>query len=43
VKQQNLPDSLKGKSYYSPSDQGLERQIAERLESLKKEAGTEEG
>ena len=43
VKQQNLPDSLKGRRYYSPSDQGLERQIAERLESLRKEAGMEEG
>jgi putative ATPase len=43
VKQQNLPDSLKGKRYYSPSDQGFERQIAERLESLKKEEEAEEG
>jgi putative ATPase len=43
VKQQNLPDLLKGKRYYSPSDQGLEQQIAERLESLRQEEGTKEG
>lgn len=43
VKQQNLPDSLKGKRYYFPSDQGLEQQIAARLKSLRKEAGMEEG
>jgi putative ATPase len=43
VKQQNLPDSLQGKRYYFPSDQGFERQITERLESLKQGEGTEEG
>ena len=31
VKQQNLPDSLKGKRFYIPSDQGQEKLIAERL------------
>ena len=31
VKQQNLPDSLKGKRYYSPSDQGFEKEIERRL------------
>jgi putative ATPase len=31
VPQQNLPDSLKGKRYYHPSDQGLEREIDSRL------------
>ena len=31
VPQQNLPDSLKGKRYYHPSDQGLEREIDNRL------------
>jgi putative ATPase len=31
VPQQNLPDSLKGKRYYYPSDQGLEREIENRL------------
>ncbi len=31
VGQQNLPDSLEGKRFYTPSDQGYEQQIAERL------------
>ena len=31
VKQQNLPDSLKDKRFYMPSDQGQEKIIAERL------------
>ena len=31
VKQQNLPDSLKGKRFYTPSDQGYEKQILARL------------
>lgn len=35
VYQQNLPDSLEGKIYYEPSDQGRERAIAERLEELR--------
>jgi len=46
AKQQNLPDSLKGKQYYSPGDQGYERQIMERLREWwqgKKADGTEEG
>jgi putative ATPase len=33
VEQQNLPDSLQGKRYYSPSDQGYEKEIAERIEA----------
>ena len=28
---QNLPDSLKGRKYYKPSDQGHEKQVADRL------------
>ncbi len=32
VKMQNLPDSLKDRRYYSPSDQGYEQQVAERLQ-----------
>jgi putative ATPase len=28
---QNLPDRLKGKRYYTPSDQGYEQEVAERL------------
>ena len=31
VKQQNLPDALKGKRYYSPSDQGFEKEVKRRL------------
>jgi len=31
VKQQNLPDSLKGKHYYIPSSQGYEKEIADRI------------
>ena len=37
VKQQNLPDSLAGKRFYTPSDQGLERQIAARIERWRKQ------
>jgi len=31
VKQQNLPTSLQGKHYYVPTEQGYEKEIAERL------------
>jgi putative ATPase len=31
VRQQNLPDSLQGKRFYNPSDQGYEKQVSERL------------
>ena len=45
VEQQNLPDSLQGKQYYSPSDQGYEKQIIARLKNWwqgrKKAGGTE--
>lgn len=34
VDQQYLPDKLAGKRYYLPTDQGLERQIGDRLERL---------
>ena len=33
VRQQNLPDSLQGKHYYTPSDQGYEKQVASRLKA----------
>jgi putative ATPase len=36
VDQQYLPDALAGKVYYEPSDQGLEKQIGERLERLRR-------
>ena len=28
---QNLPEALKGRRYYTPSDQGYEPEVAERL------------
>jgi putative ATPase len=34
VEQQYLPDELVGRRYYEPSDQGMEQQIAARLERL---------
>jgi len=33
VKQQNLPASLQGKRYYTPSDQGYEKKIVARLKA----------
>jgi putative ATPase len=40
AKQQNLPDSLQGKRYYTPGDEGYEKEIANRL---KKWWGEEKG
>jgi len=31
VEQQHLPDSQQDKRYYTPSDQGYERQVTDRL------------
>ena len=39
VKQQYLPDSLKGKQYYSPSDQGYEQQVTDQLRAWLKSVG----
>jgi putative ATPase len=33
VEQQNLPDLLQGKRYYSPSDQGYEKEVRARIEA----------
>ncbi len=33
VEQQNLPESLQGKRFYTPSDQGFEKQVLARLKS----------
>ncbi len=33
VEQQNLPDSLQGKHFYTPSDQGYEKQVIARLKA----------
>jgi putative ATPase len=37
VEQQYLPDALAGKVYYEPSDQGLEQQIGDRLQRLRRQ------
>ena len=34
-----LPDSLRGRCYYSPTDRGFEKRIAEKLEELRKRKG----
>jgi putative ATPase len=39
VKQQNLPDSLQGKRYYTPSDQGYEKTIIDRLKAWWRDFG----
>lgn len=39
VEQQNLPDSLQGKQYYTPSDQGYEKQIVARLKAWWRDIG----
>ena len=33
IKQQNLPDSLQGKRYYTPSGQGYEKEVSARLKA----------
>jgi putative ATPase len=38
-----LPDALVGQRYYDPSDQGLERSIAERLARLRQPGRVGEG
>ena len=35
VYQQNLPDSLKGRVYYNPTDRGYEGKLAKRLQELR--------
>jgi len=41
VEQQNLPDSLRGKRYYTPSDQGYEKQVIARLKAWWQKKGKE--
>jgi len=48
VEQQNLPSSLQGRQYYSPGDQGYEKQVTARIKSwwqrkTKAEQAVEEG
>jgi len=31
-----LPDSLRGRTYYQPTNEGIEKRIRERLEEIKK-------
>jgi putative ATPase len=35
IGQQNLPERLAGRRYYQPTDRGLERELAERLEQIR--------
>jgi putative ATPase len=42
VKQQNLPSSLQGKRYYVPTEQGYEKEIADRLKKWWGESHEEE-
>jgi putative ATPase len=39
VEQQNLPDGLKGRRYYTPSDQGYEKKIITRLKAWWRDFG----
>jgi putative ATPase len=39
VPQQNLPDSLQGRHFYFPSDQGFEEQVAGRLRVWRQQGG----
>lgn len=39
VRQQYLPDGLKDMTFYSPSENGYEKQIRERMEQLKEKKG----
>ena len=42
VEQQNLPDSIKDKKFYTPGEQGYEKQVDSRLKNWwQKKAGTE--
>jgi putative ATPase len=35
IGQQNLPERLAGRSYYQPTDRGLERELAERMARIR--------
>jgi len=41
VKQQNLPDSLQGKRFYTPGDQGYEKEVSERLKGWRQKQDKE--
>jgi putative ATPase len=38
-----LPESLAGRQYYFPSERGLEKRIAERLEEIRRLKGEKRG
>ena len=42
VEQQHLPDSLKGKTFYTPGELGYEKQIAARLKELRRRTSAED-
>jgi putative ATPase len=35
VAQQNLPENLRGRIYYEPTDRGFERELAKRREAIR--------
>jgi len=41
VDQEHMPEKLKGRRYYHPTDQGFEKRIAERLERWRRELSEE--
>jgi putative ATPase len=41
VEQQHLPDEIKSRRYYQPSDNGAERDIRRRLEDIRRSIGAE--
>jgi len=41
VEQQNLPDALQGKHFYTPSDQGYEKQVAAQLKDWRQREKSE--
>ncbi|MEE8353985.1 MAG: alpha/beta fold hydrolase, partial [Dehalococcoidales bacterium] len=43
VEQEHLPESLKGRRFYTPGDQGYERDVAARLEALRVGGGPASG
>jgi len=41
VPQEHLPDSIKGKRYYTPSDQGYEKEVTQRMQGWRPQKKTE--
>jgi putative ATPase len=36
VAQEHMPDKLKGRKYYNPTENGMEKEVKERLDKWKK-------